>query len=214
MTRLAIQLPAVQTVARVCTNPGSPGRGSDPGLVQLYRAAPAERRDVSPAQPRVSVRLRDATPVRHHAQRLGDRALRQLEIASGTSAKSWKYEAGKMVFERTTTIDEHAPADARHLRRGQLSRRRTASTYGGHGRGRRASRSSAWTSRPDSRIREPDVSGSIYLDPATLPDPPLGRRAVEGAVSPERPDDGTHRARRTSPRSCPAFRSSARSGPR
>src|SRR3954469_8532968 len=37
MTRLAIQLPAVKTVAQICTNPGAPGRGADAGLVQLYQ---------------------------------------------------------------------------------------------------------------------------------------------------------------------------------
>src|SRR3954465_9820104 len=37
MTRIGPQLPAVQTVAHVCTDPGAPGRGAEPGLVQLYQ---------------------------------------------------------------------------------------------------------------------------------------------------------------------------------
>ena len=36
MTRLAIQLPPVFATARICKDPGPPGRKSDPGLVQLF----------------------------------------------------------------------------------------------------------------------------------------------------------------------------------
>jgi hypothetical protein len=161
MTRLSIQLPAVRSVANVCTNPGAPGRGSDPGLVQLYEQLQQNAetfRLLSLAYPYVYASERQFITT------LNDSVIERtpMETLSGTSARSWKYEAGKMVFEKEATTNMHLPTLANFAE--ESFSKAHCFEYGGLVEldGQRLLRLDF---TPDERIKEPDVSGSIFLDP-------------------------------------------------
>jgi len=97
LTRLAIQLPPVETVAHLCTNPGAPGRDADSGLVQLYQQLQQNAetfRLLSLVHPYVYATQRQFVTTLHDS--VIDRP--PLEELAGTSARSWSYEAGKLVF--------------------------------------------------------------------------------------------------------------------
>jgi hypothetical protein len=163
MTRLAIQLPAVQTLAHVCTDPGAPGRDADSGLVQLYQQLQQNAetfRLLSLAHPYVYATQRQFVTTLHDS--VIDRSA--MEEFTGTSAKSWNYEAGKMVFEKNTATNMHLPTLATFAE-GSFAKAHCF-YYGGSVDvdGKPLLRIDF---APDQRIREPDVSGSIYLDPTT-----------------------------------------------
>lgn len=162
MTRLAIQLPAVQTVARPCTNPGAPGRDADPGLVQLYQQLQQNAetfRLLSLAYPYVYATQRQF--VTTYRDSVIDRS--PLEELTGTSAKSWSYEPGKMVFDRNSATSMHLPTLATFAE--ESFAKAHCFIYAGlvDVDGGRLLRMDF---APDAKIREPDVSGSIYLDPS------------------------------------------------
>lgn len=163
MTRLAIRLPAVRTVARLCTDPGAPGRGADPGLVQLYGQLQQNAetfRLLSLAHPYVYATERQFVTT------LNDSVIQRtaMETRSGTSAKSWSYEPGKMVFENMATTNMHLPTLANFAE--ESFAKSHCFDYGGLVEldGESLVRVDFV---PDSRIKEPDVSGAIYLDPKT-----------------------------------------------
>jgi hypothetical protein len=163
MTRLAIQLPPMKAVARVCTNPGAPGRDADPGLVQLYDQMQQNAetlRLLSVAYPYVYVSERQFVTT------LNDSVIERtpMESLTGTSARSWQYEPGKMVFERNSTTNMHLPTLATFAEASFAKAH--CFDYGGVSEvdGETLVRIDF---TPDARIREPDVSGSIYLDPKT-----------------------------------------------
>lgn len=164
MTRMAIQLPAVQTVAQVCRNPGAPGRDAEPGLVQLYQQLQQNAetfRLLSLAHPYVYATQRQF--VTTYKDSVIDRT--PLEDLTGTSAKSWSYEPGKMVFEKNATTNMHLPTLATFAE--ESFAKAHCFYYAGL-----VDLEGAQLLRvdfaPDSKIREPDVSGSIYLDPKTF----------------------------------------------
>jgi hypothetical protein len=161
MTRLAIQLPAVRTVANVCTSPGAPGRGADPGLIQLYEQLQQNAetfRLLSLAYPYVYASERQFVTT------LNDSVIERtpMEALSGTSARSWKYEAGKMVFEKEATTNMHLPTLANFAE--ESFSKAHCFEYAGlvQLEGQELLRLDFM---PDSRLKEPDVSGSIFLDP-------------------------------------------------
>jgi hypothetical protein len=163
MTRLAIQLPAVQTVARICTNPGAPGRGADPGLVLLYEQLQQNAetfRLLSSAYPYVYATERQFVTT------LNDSVIQRtpLETLSGTSAKTWKYEPGKMIVARNTVTNMHLPTLATFAE--EAFAKSHCFEYGGlvDVEGQSLVRVDF---TPDAKLKEPDVSGSMYLDPAT-----------------------------------------------
>jgi hypothetical protein len=163
MTRLAIQLPAMKAVARVCANPGAPGRGDDSGLVQLYEQMQQNAetlRLLSIAYPYVYASERQFVTT------LNDSVIQRtpLESLRGTSARSWEYEPGKMVFERNSTTNMHLPTLATFAEASFAKAH--CFDYGGISdvEGETLIRIDF---TPDARIKEPDVSGSIYLDPKT-----------------------------------------------
>jgi len=163
MTRLAIQLPAMTAVGRVCTNPGAPGRGADSGLVQLYEQMQQNAetlRLLNIAYPYVYVSERQFVTT------LNDSVIERtaMETLTGTSARSWHYEPGKMVFEANTTTNMHLPTLATFAE--ESFAKAHCFDYGGIADvdGQALVRIDF---TPDARIKEPDVSGSIYLDPKT-----------------------------------------------
>lgn len=163
MSRLAIQLPVVQTVAQLCTNPGAPGRDADSGLVQLYQQLQQNAetfRLLSIAHPYVYATQRQFVTT------LDDSVIERspMEELPGTSAKSWSYEAGKLVFEKNSKTSMHLPTLATFAEPNFAKAH--CFYYGGLADidGQRLLRLDF---APDARIREPDVSGSIYLDPAS-----------------------------------------------
>ena len=163
MTRLAIQLPPVYAVSRVCTDPGAPGKKSDPGLVQLYeqlRENANQFRLLSLTNPYVYASERQFVTT------IKDSVIERtpIETLSGASVRAWKYEAGKMIVEnKTTTITNmHLPglgdfADDNFAKAHCFD-------YGGI-----VEIDSMTLIRvdftPDQRIKEPDVEGAIFLDP-------------------------------------------------
>jgi hypothetical protein len=163
MTRLAIQLPAMQTTERVCSDPGPPSRSADPGLVQLYEQLlqnAESYRLLSVAYPYVY------TSERQFVTTVNDSVIERtpMETLSGTSARSWTYEAGKMVFERNSRTNMHLPTLA------TFAEENFAKSHCFYYAGRVTLDGEALLRvdfAPDSRMREPDVSGSIYLDPAS-----------------------------------------------
>ena len=163
MTRLAIQLPAVQTIAHTCRSPGAPGRDAEPGLVQLYQQLQQNAetfRLLSLAHPYVYATQRQFVTTLHDS--VIDRS--PMEELTGTSAKSWKYEAGKMVFEQNTRTNMHLPTLATFAE--ESFAKAHCFYYGGLAEvdGQQLLRVDF---EPDAKIKEPDVSGSIYLDPKT-----------------------------------------------
>jgi hypothetical protein len=165
MTRLAIQLPAVYTVSRVCTDPGAPGKTSDPGLVQLYeqlRENAEHFRLLSQTHPYVY------QSERQFVTTINDSVVERtpIETLAGSSVRAWKYEPGKMIVENTTTTitNMHLPglgdfADDNFAKAHCFE-------YGGIVEldGDSLIRVDFM---PDQRIKAPDVGGSIYLDPKT-----------------------------------------------
>jgi hypothetical protein len=160
LTRVAIQLPAMQTLAHVCTEPGAPGRDADPGLVLLYQQLlqNAENfRLLSLAHPYVYATQRQFVTTLHDSVI----ARSPMEDITGTSARSWPYEAGKMVFEKDAKTSMHLPTLA------TFAEERFAKAhcfyYGGLAEvdGQQMLRVDF---APDAKLEEPDVSGSIYLD--------------------------------------------------
>jgi hypothetical protein len=163
LTRLAIQLPAMHSVGRVCTDPGAPDRKSDPGLVQLYEQLQqnAEHfRLLSAAYPYVYISERQF--VRSYKDSVTERTA--LEQLSGTSARTWKYEPGKMVFENKTTnlTNMHLPTLATFAE--ESFARSHCFEYAGLVELDGVSLIRV-DFTPDEKIKEPDVSGSIFLDP-------------------------------------------------
>jgi hypothetical protein len=163
MARIAIQLPAVQTIVRVCANPGSPGRDADPGLIQLYQQLQQNAENfrlLSLAYPYVYATQRQFVTTVHDS--VIERST--MEDVTGTSAKSWKYEAGKMVFEKDARTSMHLPTLATFAE--ETFAKAHCFYYGGlvDADGQQLLRMDF---EPDAKIKEPDVSGSIYLDPKT-----------------------------------------------
>jgi hypothetical protein len=163
MTRLAIQLPAVHSVGRVCREPGAPGRRSDPGLLELYGQLlqNAETfRLLSAAYPYVYASERQFVTT------LNDSVIQRtpMESLAGTSERAWKYEAGKMVFQTDAKTNMHLPTLA--IFADESFARAHCFDYGGL-----VEVDGAFLLRidftPDERITQPDVSGSIFLDAKT-----------------------------------------------
>lgn len=165
MTRLAIQLPAVFAVKKECRDPGAPGRGADPAVAQLYdqlRQNADHFRLLSVTYPYVYL------AERQFVTSLNDSVIERtpLEQLTGSSARTWSYEPGKMVFENaaTTLTNMHLPTLA------VFADERFAEThcfeYGGTVEldGMQLVRMDFM---PDDKLREPDIAGSIYLDPRT-----------------------------------------------
>jgi len=164
MTRIAIQLPAVQTVAQVCRNPGAPGRDAEAGLVQLYQQLQQNAetfRLLSLAHPYVFATQRQF--VTTYRDSVIDRT--PLEDLRGTSAKSWSYEPGKMVFEKNATTNMHLPTLATFA---EESFAKAHCFYYAAVVDLEGQQLVRVDFAPDAKIREPDVSGSIYLDPSTF----------------------------------------------
>ena len=109
LSRLAIQLPAVYAVSRACTDPGAPGKKSDPGLVQLYgqlRENADHFRLLSQTNPYVY------QSERQFVTTLNDSVIERtpIETLAGTSVHPWKYEPGQMIVENKTTVTNmHLP---------------------------------------------------------------------------------------------------------
>jgi hypothetical protein len=163
MTRLAIQLPPVYAVSRVCTDPGAPGRKSDPGLVQLYgqlRENADHFRLLSQTNPYVY------QSERQFVTTLNDSVIERtpIETLGGTSVRDWKYEPGHMIVEnKTTTITNmHLPGLADFADDNFAK----AHCFDYAGIVELDSMSLIQIDfTPDRRIKAPDVEGSIYLDP-------------------------------------------------
>jgi len=162
MTRLAIHLPAVYAVVRACTDPGAPGKKSDPGLVQLYEQLKenAEHfRLLSQTNPYVY------QSERQFVTSLNDSVIERtpIEVLAGSSARTWKYEPGKMIVEnKTTTVTNmHLPGLADFA--DDNFAKAHCFEYGGAVEldGQSLVRIDF---TPDQRIKAPDVEGSIYLD--------------------------------------------------
>jgi hypothetical protein len=162
MTRLAIQLPAVQSIAHLCSNPGAPGRDAEPGLVLLYQQLQQNAENfrlLSLAHPYVYATQRQF--VTTYRDSVIDRS--PLEELTGTSAKSWKYEAGKMVFEKNATTNMHLPTLATFA---EESFARAHCFYFAGVAEIDGQQMLRLDFAPDAKLRDPDVSGSIYLDPS------------------------------------------------
>jgi hypothetical protein len=163
MTRLAIQLPAVQSLAHVCNDPGAPGRDADSGLVQLYQQLQQNAetfRLLSLAHPYVYATQRQFVTTVHDS--VTERS--PMEEFMGTSDRSWSYEPGKMVFEKNATTNMHLPTLATFA---EPSFAKAHCFYYGGLADIDGQQLLRLDFAPDAKIREPDVSGSIYLDPTS-----------------------------------------------
>ena len=161
MTRLAIRLPAVQSIAHVCSKPGAPGGDAEPGLVMLYQQLQQNAENfrlLSLAHPYVYATQRQF--VTTYRDSVIDRS--PLEELTGTSAKAWKYEPGKMVFEKNATTSMHLPTLATFA---EESFARSHCFYYAGTVDIDGQQMLRVDFAPDAKLREPDVSGSIYLDP-------------------------------------------------
>lgn len=163
MARLAIQLPAVHATARVCTNPGPPDRRAEPGLVQLFTQLQQNAetfRLLSAAYPYIYASQRQFVTT------LNDSVIERtpLETVSGSSARSWKYEAGQMIVQADAKTSMHLPTLA--VFADENFARSHCFDYAGLVEldGQSLVRVDF---TPDEKIREPDVSGSLYLDPVS-----------------------------------------------
>jgi hypothetical protein len=161
MTRLAIRLPTMQTVARPCENPGAPGRNSDEALVQLYGQLVQNAENFR--------LLSQSHPYTYAMQRqfvttFNDSVIERspLEALTGTSARSWDYQPGRLVIEQNGKSRMNLPTLA------TFAEEDFAKThcfwYGGEVEveGQSLVRVDF---APDAKLRDPDVSGSIFLDP-------------------------------------------------
>ena len=163
MARVAIQLPAVHATARVCTNPGPPDRRADPGLAQLFTQLQQNAetfRLLSAAYPYVYASQRQFVTT------LNDSVIERtpMETLAGSSARTWKYEAGRMIVQADAKTSMHLPtlgvfADENFARSHCFDYAGVVELDG--------MSLVRVDFTPDARIREPDISGSIYLDPAS-----------------------------------------------
>lgn len=163
MTRLAIHLPPVYAVSRVCTDPGAPGKQSDPGLVQLYQQL---RENADHFRLLIQTNPYVYQSERQFVTTFNDSVIERtpIETLVGTSVHAWRYEPGKMIAEdkATTVTNMHLPglgdfADDNFAKAHCFD-------YGGV-----VELDSTSLIRidftPDQKIKAPDVEGSIYLDP-------------------------------------------------
>lgn len=161
MARLAIQLPPVYAVSRLCTDPGAPNANSDPGLTELY-AQVKENADHFRL-------LSETNPYLYQSERqfvttLHDSVVSRtpIETLAGSSARVWKYKAGQVITFYGLTANMQLPSLADFA--DDNFARAHCFEYGGVVQldGDSLLRIDF---QADQGIKSPDVDGAIFLDP-------------------------------------------------